>query len=88
MKVLCKFQIDIPINAIVTAVQSLEDIHTFILWQRAKEYPKPIFLYNYEIENSPTSFAHNSVWIGPNNFKFGTETRFMVLQAIPKFGAN
>ena len=30
----------------------------------------------------------NSVFIGPNNFKFGTETRCMVLHAIPKFGAN
>ena len=39
---------------------------------------QPILPYNI-IENPPTSLAHNSVFIGPNNFKFGTETRFMVL---------
>ena len=35
---------------------------------------QPIFPYNI-IEKSPTSLAHNSVFIGPNDFKFGTETR-------------
>ena len=39
-------------------------------------------------ENSPTSFARNSVFVGSNDFKFGTETRFMVLQTISKFGTN
>ena len=40
--------------------------------------PKPILPYNI-IENSLTSFARNSVFVGPNDFKFGTETRFMAL---------
>ena len=35
--------------------------------------------FSHIIEHSPTSFALNSVFIGPNDFKFGTETRFMVL---------
>ena len=33
LTVLCKFQIDIPIDARVTVVRSLEDLHTFTLWQ-------------------------------------------------------
>ena len=33
LKGLCKFQVDIPINARVMAAQSLEKIHTFILQQ-------------------------------------------------------
>ena len=45
---------------------------------------QPIFLYNI-IDNSPTSFACNSVFVGPNDFKFGTETCFMLLLAISKF---
>ena len=53
LKYLCKFQVDIPINARVIAVQSL-------------------------IENSLTSLPHNSVFDDSNNFKFGTEKRFMV----------
>ena len=32
--------------------------------------------------------ARNSVSIGPNNFKFGTETRCTALDAVQKFGAN
>ena len=36
---------------------------------------KPIFPNNI-IENSPTSFARNSVSVGPNDLKCGTETRF------------
>ena len=39
---------------------------------------QPIFPYNI-IENSPTSLAPNSVFVGPNKFKFGTETCCMVL---------
>ena len=31
------------------------------------------------IANSPTSFAYNSAVFVPNNFKFGTKTRDMVL---------
>ena len=52
------------------AVQSLENLHTSILRQPfwwAKECPRPIFSYNI-IENSPTSLAYNSVFIGPNNY--------------------
>ena len=37
------------------------------------------------MENSPTSFAGNSVVVGLNDFKFGMETRFVVLLAISKF---
>ena len=40
------------------------------------------------IENSPHSLVHDSVFGGPNKFKFGAEARCMVLQAIPKFEAN
>ena len=39
---------------------------------------KPIFPCDI-IENSPTSLAHNSVFVGPNNLKFGTETPCLVL---------
>ena len=62
----------------------------FTFWQPcwwAKNAHQPIFPY-YIIEKSPTSLAHNSVLIGPNNFESGTETRCMVLQAVSKFGAN
>ena len=74
MKDLCKFQVDIPINAKVAAVQSFENPHTFILrqpswWARAR--PQPIFSNNIT-ENSPNSFVWNSVFIGPNDLKFGT----------------
>ena len=78
---LCKFQVDTPKNAKVIAVQSFENHHTFILWQQcwwARERPQPIFRYN-TIENSPTSFACNSAFVGLNDFKFGTERRFVVL---------
>ena len=40
------------------------------------------------IENYPTSLAHNSVFIGPNGSKFGTETFYIVSQATLKFGGN
>ena len=75
------FQVDIPINARVTTVENLENLHTSIMRQPcwwAKECPPAHFPYNI-IENSPTSLTHNSVVIGPNNFKFGTETSCMVL---------
>ena len=29
------------------------------------------------MENSPTSVARNSVFVGPNDFKFGTETHLL-----------
>ena len=50
-------------------------LHTFILRQPcwwARERLQPILPYNI-MENSPTSFARNSVLIGANDFKFGTE---------------
>ena len=59
-------------NAKVTAVQSFEDLYTFILWQPcwwAREHPQPIFPYNI-IENSPPYFACNSVFVGPNGPNF------------------
>ena len=46
-----------------------------------KNAQQPIFPYDI-IENSPTSFANNSVFIGPNNFKFGTKTLYMVVYDI------
>ena len=70
------------------AVQSFKNLHTFRLrqpcwWERLS--PQPIFPYNI-MQNSQTSFAARySVFVGPNDFKFGIETRFMVLQAISKF---
>ena len=44
-------------------------------------------VYNM-IENPPASLPHKSVFIGPNNLKFGTEKHCMVLIVISKFGAN
>ena len=38
--------------------------------------PQPIFPYNI-IENFPNSFACHSVFVGPNDFKVGTERCFM-----------
>ena len=73
LKVLCKFQVDISINARVTTVQSLENLHTFKLWQPcwwAKECPSTHFTILNQ-RNSPFSLAYNSVLIGPNSFKFG-----------------
>ena len=63
------------INARVIAVQSLENLFTFILFAAA------IFSYNI-IENSPTSLTHNFVFDGPNDFKYGTETYPMESQVI------
>ena len=40
------------------------------------------------IENSQTSSAHNSVFIGANNFKFVTKTNNKVLHGMLKFGRN
>ena len=42
---------------------------------------QPIFPHNM-IENYPTSLAHNSVLNSPNDFNFGTETSYVVLQAV------
>ena len=81
LKYLCKFQINIQPHARVTAVQSLEDLYTFILWQPSwwsQAHPQPFSPYKI-MEKCQTSLAHNSVFIDTNNFKFGTETRSMVL---------
>ena len=46
LKDLCKLLVDKPLNARVTAVQSLENLHTFILlqpWWWAKECPQVHF---------------------------------------------
>ena len=43
-----------------------------------KNAHQPIFPYNI-IENYPTSLAYNSVFVGPNNIKFGTKTCCMFL---------
>ena len=42
----------------------------------------------YIIENYLTSLTNNSVPDGPDDFKFGTETCYMVLHAILKFKLN
>ena len=60
LKDLCKFQVDTPINAKVTAVQSFENLHIHLCYGshvRGQENAhQPIFLYNM-IDNSPTSFV-------------------------------
>ena len=38
------------------------------------------------IENSPTSLAHTSVFVNPNNFRFGTETRMIFLDQTKIWG--
>ena len=43
-----------------------------------KNVHQHIFPYDI-IEYSPTSLAHNSVFVGPNNFKLRTETQYVVL---------
>ena len=57
------------------AVQSLKNLHTFILKQPCW-WAKPSNI----LENPPTSVDNNSLFIGPNNFKFGTETSCIVLR--------
>ena len=76
-------------RVIHVAVQSLENLHTFILRQQIivggqKNTHQLISSHNI-IENSPTSLTHNSVSDRPNELRFGTETCYMVLQAILKF---
>ena len=78
LKHLCKFEVDISINARVMAVQSLEDLYIFILRQPcwwAKECPPIDFPYNI-IENKPTLLAHNSTFNAPNDFKFRTDISY------------
>ena len=70
------FQVGIPINARVLAVQNLEHLHAFMLQQLCPPAHLPYSI----IENSQTSSACNPVC--PNNFKLGTNTPCTVLQAI------
>ena len=82
--------VDKLINIRVTAVQSLETLQTFIFCSHyggQKNAHQPNFPYNLT-KNYPTSLVRNSVFIGPNNFKFGTKTRYIVLQAISKCRGN
>ena len=81
MKGLRKFQVDIPINATVEAVQSSVHLYCDSHVGRQKNAHQPISPYNI-IENSPTSLAYDSVFIGPNNFKFDTKTGCVVLYII------
>ena len=78
LKGLCKFQVDITINARVTAVPRLENLYTSgSLDRRKKNTHWSIFPYNI-IENSQISLVHNSVFTVPSTFKFGTETCCML----------
>ena len=89
LKVFCKFQVDISINARFTAVQSLENLHTFILWQpcwRAKECSAAHF--PHKITKNVTLLAHRSIFVGSNDFKFGKGTCHIILQTRPKFQGN
>ena len=52
-----------------------------------KRTPRAHFPYNIK-ENSPTSFARNSVFVGPNDSKFGTEIRFTVYQNLGQINHN
>ena len=42
----------------------------------------------FVIENSPNSLGHNSVFIDPNDFKFGIEICCMFSHTTTKFGTN
>ena len=52
-----------------------------------KECPPAHFPCNI-IQNSPASLAYNFVFVGPNSFKFDTNTCYMVLYTMSKFGGN
>ena len=86
-----KFQVDIPINARVTAIQSFQNLHSFIriavamLVGGQKNAHQPIFPYSI-IEKSPASLAHDSIFVDRNKSKFGTKARCMVQRTISKFG--
>ena len=54
---------------------------------RQKNAYQPIFPNNI-IETSTTSLAHKPVFVSLNDFKFGTETRCMVVWAILELGSN
>ena len=91
LKGFCKFRVDISINARIKTVQNSGTypyIYTVAAMLVDKRMPASLFpLYNIK-ENFPTSLAHNSVFVGTNNFKFGTKTHCLVLYVIPKFVAN
>ena len=81
LKDLCSFQVDIPINERVTVVQCSEiSLHlsygSHVCGQ--KNGNQLIFPCNI-IQNPPTSLACDFVFIGPNNFEFGTKTHCTVL---------
>ena len=73
LKGLCKFQVDIHLNARVAAVHSLENllqeisIHLYCGSHVGgqKDGHQPIFPRN--MKNSPTFLAHNSLFVGPDN---------------------
>ena len=91
LKGLCKFQVDKPINARVTAVHSLKKspIHLYcdsnVGWQKNSD--QTIFLF-YLIEIHPTTLANNSVFIDPNDFKVWFKDRLCGLTGHSKFWAN
>ena len=86
-----KFQLDVPINTMDIAVQSLENpIH--LCWSGniggQKNPHKPIFPYNIT-ENYPTSLAHNSVlMVEMTSNLVQRHFKNPVFQATPKFSEN
>ena len=71
LKYLCKIQVDTPKSKSYSCSKFRKSPYIYI----AAAIP-----YNI-IKNSMSSFPHNSVSDGPNDFKFGTETCYMALQA-------
>ena len=78
------------INASIRTVQSLEKLHTFILWQPRwwAKGSHQLFFRHHIIENFTNILAHKSVFVGPNDLEFGTETSDFVLQTLLKVGGN
>ena len=71
------------------AVQSLEILHTFILRQPcwwAKNAHQPNFPCNIKNRTFFNFLGSFLCFIGPTDFKFGTETSYVVVQAIIDFG--
>ena len=87
LRVICKFQVDMPINARIIAVQTLENLHAFFIAAAMLDAHQPTIPYN-KTEDFTTSSVHTSIFIGPNDFKFGTDIRYTVLQSISKFEGN
>ena len=86
----CKFQADIPISARVMAVHTLKIFIRLYNGSHVggqKTNQQPIFRYNIT-KNPLTSLAHNSVFIGPNNFECCTEACCMIFWTISKFVVN